>query len=75
MDWLLSVPSNQVVDDQRLDAVQLAHRLVVAVIQPRGAQPFEQPIGPVDPAAWQRRAATAAARRQPARASGRARGP
>jgi hypothetical protein len=35
----------QVVEDEQLDAVQLAHFLVVGVVQPGGAQPFEQLVG------------------------------
>jgi hypothetical protein len=38
----------EIVDDEQLDPVQLAHLLVVGVIQTRGAQPLEHLVGAFD---------------------------
>ena len=36
----------EVVDDEQIDADEAAHLDLVGVIEPGGAEPFEQPVGP-----------------------------
>jgi len=38
----------EIVEDQQLDAVQLAHLLCVGVVEPGRAEPFEQLVGAFD---------------------------
>ena len=38
----------EVVNDEQFDAQQFAHLEVVAVVEPAGSEPFEEPIAPFE---------------------------